>query len=424
MRHLDARRRFAMMVLVLAGCGWSLLSAASAEPAAARRLSAIQVLVEERGLVVSLAGDGGLTPTSIHEAEHWPPRLVVDLPDVTSWVPGVTPVGAGPVEDIRVVAHSLDPLVTRVIFELRRATTYEIAESDDGNGRLLTFVFPLVPTHRELSQDGQDGQDGLDQGDQVTPAEERPAAGVRLARAVLQPALDLLPARPRVDPRWPTIRREPHVIHSANVALGEFATPLSAPVSSDFGRVRSSLRAGRRATQLQQITQGTPRQYTGDPVSMDFQSADLRAVLRTFAEISGLNVVIDPLVDGTVDVALTDVPWDQALDVILRANQLGYVVDGTVIRIAPLAVLADEESQRRTLAEEQALAGELLVLTRTLSYSRADAMAELITQSVLSARGQVHTDERTNTLVIRDLQARLSAAEDLLDTLDRAEPQV
>ena len=79
-----------------------------------------------------------------------------------------------------------------------------------------------------------------------------------------------------------------------------------------------------------------PARYTGNPVSLDFQGADLRAVLRTFAEISGLNIVIDPTVQGTVDVALRDVPWDQALDIILRANKLGYIVDGTIVRIAPL----------------------------------------------------------------------------------------
>ncbi len=68
---------------------------------------------------------------------------------------------------------------------------------------------------------------------------------------------------------------------------------------------------------------GGQQQYTGHPISLDFQGADLRAVLRTFAEISGLNVVIDPAVQGSVDVALRDVPWDQALDIILRANKLG-----------------------------------------------------------------------------------------------------
>ncbi len=83
-------------------------------------------------------------------------------------------------------------------------------------------------------------------------------------------------------------------------------------------------------------TQRQGRTYSGNPVSLDFQQADLRAVLRVFAEISGLNIVIDPAVRGTVDVALRDVPWDQALDIILRANKLGYIVDGTVVRIAPL----------------------------------------------------------------------------------------
>src|SRR3989454_1527944 len=86
---------------------------------------------------------------------------------------------------------------------------------------------------------------------------------------------------------------------------------------------------------------GTGRRYTGHPISLDFQGADLRAVLRTFAEISGLNIVIDPAVQGTVDVALRDVPWDQALDIILRANKLGYFIDGTIVRIAPLTVLAE-----------------------------------------------------------------------------------
>ena len=83
-------------------------------------------------------------------------------------------------------------------------------------------------------------------------------------------------------------------------------------------------------TQIQQPATG--RQYTGHPISLDFQGADLRAVLRTFSEISGLNIVIDPAVQGTVDVALRDVPWEQALDIILRANKLGYFIDGTIVR--------------------------------------------------------------------------------------------
>ena len=169
---------------------------------------------------------------------------------------------------------------------------------------------------------------------------------------------------------------------------------------------------------------GNQRVYTGHPVSLDFQGADLRAVLRTFAEISGLNMVIDPTVQGSVDVALREVPWDQALDLILRANKLGYGVDGTIVRIAPLTVLAEEEAQRRKLAEEQALAGDLRVLTRTLSYAKANDLQTLITRSALSQRGTVQVDVRTNTLIITDLQERLNTASDLINTLDRAEPQV
>jgi len=166
------------------------------------------------------------------------------------------------------------------------------------------------------------------------------------------------------------------------------------------------------------------RQFTGHPISLDFQGADLRAVLRTFAEISGLNIVIDPAVQGTVDVALRDVPWDQALDIILRANKLGYLVDGTIVRIAPLAVLADEESQRRKLGEEQALAGQLEVLTKTLSYAKAEELQALLTKSALSQRGTVQVDPRTNTLIISDLRDRLTLAADLIGTLDRPQPQV
>src|SRR6266853_4499138 len=95
------------------------------------------------------------------------------------------------------------------------------------------------------------------------------------------------------------------------------------------------------------------RQFSGHPISLDFQGADLRAVLRTFAEISGLNIVIDPAVQGTVDVALRDVPWDQALDIILRANKLGYSVDGTIVRIAPNSVLKVEEDEHKALLESQ-----------------------------------------------------------------------
>jgi type IV pilus assembly protein PilQ len=208
-------------------------------------------------------------------------------------------------------------------------------------------------------------------------------------------------------------------------SVGVASLQQAAPSAQATGSVTVRSNNG-QATQTSTIQDqpGTGRKFTGHPVSLDFQGADLRAVLRTFSEISGLNIVIDPAVQGTVDVALRDVPWDQALDIILRANKLGYMVDGTIVRVAPLAVLADEEAQRRKLGEEQAMAGSLQVLTRTLSYAKAEELQQLLTKSALSQRGIVQVDPRTNTVIISDLPDRLTIASDLINTLDKPQPQV
>jgi type IV pilus assembly protein PilQ len=219
-----------------------------------------------------------------------------------------------------------------------------------------------------------------------------------------------------------------------NAAIARIYTPAVDPIAAlGLSRTRPAARQAQAPApsqpQAASPTERAPgpgggRQYVGNPVSLDFQQADLRAVLRVFSEISGLNIVIDPTVQGTVDVALRDVPWDQALDIILRANKLGYLVDGTIVRIAPLSALADEESQRRKLADEQALSGDLRVYTKTLSYAKAEEMQALLGKSILSQRGTLQVDPRTNTIIITDLQDRLNTAADLIVTLDRAQPQV
>ena len=170
---------------------------------------------------------------------------------------------------------------------------------------------------------------------------------------------------------------------------------------------------------------GRGRQFTGHPISLDFQGADLRAVLRTFAEISGLNIVIDPSVQGTVDVALRDVPWDQALDIILRANKLGYSVDGTIVRIAPNSVLKTEEDERKALVDAQSDASQLGTLQRQLSYAKGEEVATLLkTANVLTKRGQANVDPRTNTLIVRDVPSQFPEITTIIDGIDRAQPQV
>jgi type IV pilus assembly protein PilQ len=196
-------------------------------------------------------------------------------------------------------------------------------------------------------------------------------------------------------------------------------TPAAAPVAA-------AMPSAGRASATRQIGGDAPQgpKYTGHPVSLDFQGADLRAVLRTFAEISGLNIVIDPAISGTVDVALRDVPWDQALDIILRANKLGYVVDATIVRVAPLDTLATEEKERLKLVEAQAQAGELRVFTRALSYAVTKDLIKLLEETVLSKRGTIQEHVPTNTLIINDLPDRLERASELIAILDVPPPQV
>ena len=330
------------------------------------------IRVARRGdsTAVTFHSTGRLLVSGVEESKEGPPKLYIDLPNATSAISGTTPIGAGPVDAVRVGLNIKNPLVTRVTMDLKRSAPYKIESSENGND--LTVVFdPPAGT-----------------------ADATPAAASR----VLQAPQAAAAPQGQTPPQVPAAAGQPAPAQPAPAAQGAAGQPAQ-PVAP-------------------------AQRFTGFPVSLDFQGADLRAVLRTFAEISGLNVVIDPSIQGTVDVALRDVPWDQALDIILRANRLGYVIDGTIVRIAPLTVLADEEAQRQKLAEAQALAGTLATITRTLSYARAELVQPLLTATVLSQRGSITTDVRTNTLIITDLQERLTRAGDLIATLDRPEPQV
>ena len=261
---------------------------------------------------------------------------------------------------------------------------------------------------------------------QSPPRLELPASTVVPAQQLSVPGEDVLAAL-----LSPESAAEPEAVTEvAAVPVTTEPSPVEISASRATERIvplgprGTGAQAPRAAAQPGGSQAGGERVYEGDPVSMDFQNTDLRAVLRVFADISGLNLVIDPSVQGEVNVDLTSVPWDQAFDIILRANGLDYELDGTVVRIASVQQLQQEAQDRALLAQREAEAGELVLFTRTLSYARAEDLVQLITNTTLSPRGQVFTDPRTNTLIIRDIEDRLGSVSDLLDTLDRAEPQV
>src|SRR5581483_5384057 len=171
----------------------------------------------------------------------------------------------------------------------------------------------------------------------------------------------------------------------------------------------------------------TQPKYVGDPVNMSLRDADIKEVLRTFAKISGLNMVIQPGVSGPVTVELTQVPWDQALDIILKTLNLGYEIQGNIMRIAPLTVLNDEARAAATRREQAALAVPLRTVLKRISYADASEIMGVLrsgSASVLSNRGSVVVDRRTNTLIIKELPEFMDTVLRVIDEIDVPEPQV
>jgi type IV pilus assembly protein PilQ len=167
----------------------------------------------------------------------------------------------------------------------------------------------------------------------------------------------------------------------------------------------------------------TQVKYTGEIITLKFKDADLRDVILYLGEFAKLNVVFDPEVRGVVTCNLEDVPWDQALDILLRNNKLGKVLEGNVLRIAPVSVLTREDEDQRKLRESKEQAGPLIVRTITLSYAKArDVMGLLASKK--TQRGEITIDERTNTLIISDVADNLGLLERLIAVFDTPTPQV
>ncbi len=172
----------------------------------------------------------------------------------------------------------------------------------------------------------------------------------------------------------------------------------------------------------------TEKVYYGEPMTITLKDADVKDVLRSFAQISGLNVVVNPGVSGRVTVELTNVPWDQALEQVLKINNLGYELEGNIMRIAPLAKLREEAEEEQRLRQAQALSIPLSTVMKRVSYADANQIASLLQSggggSLMSQRGSVVVDGRTNTLIIKELPTFMDAIITVIETLDTPEPQV
>jgi type IV pilus assembly protein PilQ len=183
-----------------------------------------------------------------------------------------------------------------------------------------------------------------------------------------------------------------------------------------------NLAAEQKAQSGQQPAAIGPK-YTGEPISVNLKDVDLKDFFRLIHEISGLNVVLDPNVHGTLTVVLDDVPWDQALDIVLKNNELARELEGNVLRIATVDTLKHEADSRRAQIESEALAVEKTSVTRFLSYAKAKDVIVTV-KKFLSQRGDVVADDRTNAVIINDIPKVIPTIDRLLTQLDRKTQEV
>ena len=167
------------------------------------------------------------------------------------------------------------------------------------------------------------------------------------------------------------------------------------------------------------------KKYTGEKISIDFQDVDLTHVFRLIADISGYNIVVSPDVKGKFSMKLEDVPWDQALDIILRNYGLSKSIEANIIRIAPTAILAKEEEEIARVKESQEKSGNLVTRVYPINYADVKAMMQTIKDAkILTNRGFISVDERTTSIVIRDVDQKHQEYDKIISALDNPTPQV
>jgi type IV pilus assembly protein PilQ len=306
-----------------------------------------------------------------------PPRLVLDFADARLALAGHAVASEYlPVRDVRLGQQGSGQ--ARVVIDLAKFVPYTV--QTEGSNVTVSFTAPVAAP---------------------VPAAISPAHSPRKSKLV--PAA--LPEMPL--PEWLTGQR-----------VG-FARPAIEPPAPE---AQNPPAAAPPAPVPQAQAPATPK-YTGEPISVNLKDVDLKDFFRLIHEISGLNVVLDPTVKGSVTLVLDQVPWDQGLDIVLRNNGLAKEIDGNVLRIVTQETLRREAEQVTALAKAQNDAIETVTTTRVLSYAKADALVAPL-KRFLTARGDLIADPRSNTLIIRDIPSSLPRIENLLRQLDRKSLQV
>lgn len=167
---------------------------------------------------------------------------------------------------------------------------------------------------------------------------------------------------------------------------------------------------------------GTGR-FSGKKISLDLQDADLVNIMRLFAEVANLNMILSPEVKGRVTVRMVNIPWDQAMDIILKMNGLGFALEDNILRIASVGALTREADEESRAKEAKKKAEDLITRIIPINYSTAGGIEGTIKKS-LSARGETVVDSRTNTLIVKDIAKNVDDVVMLIKLLDKPIPQI
>ncbi len=183
--------------------------------------------------------------------------------------------------------------------------------------------------------------------------------------------------------------------------------------------------APKAAPAVPAFREGTDQKiYTGRKITLDFKDADIANILRLFAEVSDLNIIASGDVKGTVTVRLVDVPWDQAFDIVLQASNLGSERIGNVVRIVPLTRLSVEKKDRAEAIKSTEELEPLFTEVIPINYGNVQEIGDKAIKPLLSGRGKVVVDQRTNTLIVTDIRSNVEKAKLLVQTLDAQTKQV
>ncbi len=444
-------------------------------------LDDLVAVADENGVSVLLASSGPLQAKAFTLPD--PDRVVIDLPGVVNRVSRrMHPVEAAGIRRVRVSQNQVEPdAVVRIVVDLERPLPFTF-ESTARGGVLRVGQAPPAVASSPIPAPGEPEVVAAAEpvpptpipaeplwpapaASPVNPVEAPPAAAVAVEAApVVQepppatetPVTRRVAAPPPVvitDAPLPAPRREAVTAAAAPPAVEAKAAPVTsgaltepplpvsnpAPAPATTREVRSESPWTTTRTALVESSppveamagsitevESQERRFTGEPLSLELKDADVKDVLKTFAGITGLNIVVDPEVSGSVTVNLTSVPWDQALDIILKINGLDYVVENNVLRVARITKLMQEKRAIAEFKREEERAKPMRTVTKVLSYAKASTVAQLLQQKkfLLSEMGEVVVDERTNTMIIRDITDRVDGLLALIDSLDTPVPQV